>query len=121
MLQDNLLKIANKYYNDLVDSNLECYLKNETNIAYVFKTALNDYKRMLKQCKKEGIDVGDDVSEIDSIVYEYKISEFKSDKTNLISRIKDRVICLIEICDEIPPFLDKRYRKDLVEMFDPKR
>lgn len=117
MLQDNLIRMAEKYQESLIDDGFEDYLDDEKGVITLFNNIIKDYKRMMKRCKKEGVDVGDVMMEVELAQEEFKSSETASEKHNLISRIKDRIICLMEICDDVPIGIDKKYRKDLFEIF----
>ena len=112
--EDNLLKVANEYECSLLDNGYnECYDLQE--LAETFKEVITDYKKMVKVCEEGGIDTG----ESDIHKYEYEFEEGDIDnKEEIIDKIKERIISLVEICDDIPKNIDRKYIKDLVDIIN---
>ena len=118
MLQDNLLKIAEQYHKSLEEED-EDIIEDEVSACILFERILNDYKKMMKSCKKEGHDVGDIVKEVKEMEMEYKTCDTLCEKQNFFSRVKDRIVCLIEICNDTPKHIAKKYcDKDLFDLFE---
>ncbi len=112
-IEDGLLKIADQYETSLANEGFDDYFDNEELIK-VFSTIMSDYKKIIKTCSKEGLDVGD------TYLNEYK-EEFQStddicEKEEIIEDIASRIKMLIDICDDIPEEIALKYNKDLVEI-----
>ena len=112
--EDNLLKVADEYESSLLDNNFDnCY--NNVELAATFKEIITDYKKIIKICENEGTDIG----ETCVVKYEYDFEESSADdKEEIINTIRDRIISLIEMCDEVPETIDRKYIKDLVDIIN---
>lgn len=113
-IEDNLLKIADRYEKKLNDGGYDdCF--GDVELADTFKEIMEDYKQLIKTCKKEGIDVGS------SDVKEYK-EEFETstieEKEIVIDRIKDRILSLINVCENIPAKIGQKYIEDTFNLID---
>jgi hypothetical protein len=114
--EDNLLKIAESYREDLMNND-EYEDISEEDLKKVFSTIMKDYKRMIKKCSLEGIDAVD--TESDSYIDEFK-NCCVEEKEDLINRIKDRIGFLIDACETVPEDIEEKYsvEKDLVSMME---
>ncbi|MFZ4399411.1 MAG: hypothetical protein ACOYO1_05195 [Bacteroidales bacterium] len=112
--EDKLLKIADNFEKSLIEDGFESFFDHEQ-LVKAFKEIMTDYKKIVNVCKKESIDVG-----------ETNISEFKenfddgdlSDKEDIIDKIRERVVSLMNICNNVPEKIVERYDQDLVDIIE---
>ena len=112
MEKRNLLETADDYEKTLVDGGFEDSFDHVT-LAATFKEIMHDYKKMIKVCDKEELDIGE------THVDEYK-EQFESanvdEKSEIITQLKTRVESLAEACDDVPASIITKYFKDLVDL-----
>lgn len=109
-MKDKLLNVAYIYEDDLSD-----YHSDNFSIADTFKEIILDYKRITKKCKRQGVDIGSsEEKQFEKLFNEGSISE----KEFVITDIKDRIVCLMDLCVHVPIKIRKKYCKDLVDLLD---
>lgn len=114
MSKKSLLTVADEFEKNLSEMGFEeCY--NEVELAETFKGVMSDYKKMIKTCEKEGLDVGE--FELDKYEEEFVSGEV-DEREEMIERIKERIISLIDVCESVPQKISQKYTKDLFDMIN---
>jgi len=113
--EDNLLKVADDFEKSLIDQGYDsCF--DDKDLADTFKEIMDDYKTVVKSCDKEGIDIGND--EINEFKENFICAELLSEKEVLIEEIKEKIISLMNLCDNIPEKISEKYACDLFDLID---
>ena len=81
----------------------------------IFKEIISDYKKITKKCKRQGVDIGDtEEVQFEKLFKDGSISE----KEFVITDMKDRIVCLMDLCAYVPVKIKRKYCKDLVDLLD---
>ena len=108
--KNDLLDVDNDYQKCLIeDEDFDC--DDKESLKKTFKDIISDYKKVLKKCKKEGIDTG--VSEEQQYQKLFELGDI-NEKEEIISEMKDNIKSLLDLCN-IPEIASK-YFKDLVDI-----
>ena len=110
-MKKNITDIADEFEKSLNGGFEECF--EEEGLANTFRECMQDYKKILKTCEEDGIDVGETE---EKEFQEDFICGSSGDKEEIIDQIKERIVSLIEICDDVPQKLEEKYIKDLVDL-----
>ncbi len=115
--EDNLLKIANSYESSMIDDGIYDEFSDDEMRA-LFNTLVSDYRKVVKICKKDGIDVGDAIEDVDECVDAFEEANFDN-REEVLDKVKERILILINLCDEIPDKIMKKYcEKDLLDIIE---
>jgi len=93
-----------KSYDEELDS------VDEQEISHLFKSSLNDYKRLYKRCSQEGAEIDD---EFESYKDEY-ITSSPAKRLQVISELRQQIQEMISICEHPPKDIMRKYSEDLV-------
>lgn len=111
--EDNLLKIADEYENHLESSGFDCF--QDAELAATFKEIISDYKTITNICKTEGLDINEPgIKELEN---EFKEAEL-DEKEGIVEGIKERISSLMDMCDNPPEKIVKKYYMDLFDLID---
>lgn len=106
---DKLLNVAN-FYEDESDDRFDRIAMRD-----IFREIISDYKKIVKKCQRQGVDIGPTEEEqFEKLFKEGSISE----KEFVITDMKDRIVCLIDLCSHVPDKIKRKYMKDLVDLID---
>jgi hypothetical protein len=106
---DNLLNVADFYDNESDDEFDKIAMRD------IFKEIISDYKKIAKKCQRQGVDIGNTEEEqFEKLFKDGSISE----KQFVITDMKDRIICLMDLCSYVPVKIRRKYSKDLVDLLD---
>ncbi len=108
-MEDNLLKIAQGY-----EDSLSLYEEvNENEIDDVFTEIFSDYKKIIKACEIEEIEVDNDIGEFAKVNTEGSYD----DKIHSIEQMKKDIIDIIEESDISGIISEKLMRKYMIRDF----
>lgn len=108
-IEDNLLKYAEQYQESLENEHNE---SSPEEVRDLFKSIFNDYKKMLKKCKKQGIDIDNDIEEYEVLLEDGSCKE----QIDAVENVQDKIINMMDLCDNVPQSLESKYRKDVVDL-----
>ena len=91
-------------FSDLID---------EEDIKKTFEETISDYKRLIKKCKHEGLDVFDE-----GFDKEYKTSSSIEQRREVLGSLQDQIKELLSSCDLPPKDIFKKYSDDLVSRIE---
>lgn len=108
-MEDNLMKIAQGY-----EDELSLYEDvNEKEIDDIFSEIFSDYKKIIKACETEDIEVENDIPEISKINNDGSFD----DKLQSIEKMKKDIVDIIEECDISNIISEKLLRKYMIRDF----
>lgn len=114
--EDNILRIAEMYKKSFKDTELDFEESEDDDLFSVFADVIKDYFKIMRRCSKEGVDVGS--SDIDVYKDDFQSSSAEQ-REEIIERIKERIVSLMELCEKVPEDIEKKYtEQDLVSIFD---
>lgn len=103
----DILSIAENYEEDIEEDRFDTEdMKN------IFEEIIKDYKKLVKKCKRQGIDIGKtDEQKFEDLFNDGSIKE----KNFAIDNMQERIKYLLDICEFVPIKIKRKYRKDLVD------
>ena len=107
-----MLEMAEDYEKSLVDGGFEDSF-NHIALAVTFKEIMRDYKKIIKTCAKEDLDIGE--THVDKYQSEFERGNIE-EKTEIIMEMKNKVETLAGACDDVPAAIIAKYFKDLVDL-----
>ena len=111
-IEDNILKIANEYEVNLGNLGFD---DNESadEIKDLFRDIIKDYKKMIRKCERDGIEIDDDIKEFEVVLEDGSCEE----QYGAISNVKDKIVNLMDLCgDDVPEKMEEKYRQDLFDL-----
>ena len=108
----NLLETADDYEKTLIDGGFEDSFDHIA-LAATFKGIIKDYKKIIKTCAKEDLDIGE--TNVDKYQNEFEKGNVE-EKAEIINEVKNKVEILANACDDVPASIIAKYFKDLVDL-----
>ena len=84
----------------------------DESLSDIFKEAISDYKRLIKRCKNEGLDLSS--CDYEEYSKEYKTSTTIEQRREIFASLQDEIKNLLDSCDLPPKDITKKYSDDLV-------
>jgi len=88
---------------------------DEEEICAVFKKALSDYSRVIKACRREGLEVDNDTPDIQE---EYTSTPSISKRLEIIANLREQIVSMMDSCEKPPKDIINRYSEDLVSRIE---
>jgi len=88
---------------------------DQAQITDLFCKCLADYRRVIKACIRDGIEVENDTQEIKE---EYVTSSSFQKRLEIIASIQEQIISMAEACDNPPRGVVSKYSEDLVSRIE---
>lgn len=108
--KDLLDTVADLYAADLFDDQFD-----DISIRNTFEEIVKDYNKMARKCRRQGYDIDcSDEKRFQKLFERGTIEE----KEFVITKMRDRVLYLIDLCPVVPMSIKKKYCKDLVDLLD---
>ncbi len=96
------------------DSSLDSI--DEQEITASFKKVLGDYKRILKRCELEGLEVSDDIESYKDEYYDSSPSISK--RLEIMAELREQIRTMITSCERPPKDILRKYSEDLVSRIE---
>jgi hypothetical protein len=123
MSQDDSILWENKNFQEALNSLSDCAdlsaeisfdSIDDCEITSFFKKTLLDYKRIVKRCEREGLEISND---IDLYKEEYQ-SASTVKRLEIIAGLQDQIKTMISSCESPPKYISQKYSEDLVSRIE---
>lgn len=111
-----MIETADKFEKSLRENGFDdCF--DHAELANTFKEVITDYKKIIKTCKNDGIDVGDEPENVEKYIEDFENANL-NEKEEIISEAKEKLISMLGICDDAPAKIYEKYMKDLFDIIE---